>query len=64
MVKTKCMVFPPRRAEERCLNSISLFKMGNDETAFCDECKCLGNILATDLNDKNDVIREIRKLFS
>ena len=38
--------------------------MGNDEIAFCDECKYLEHILATDLNDKNDVIKEIIQLFA
>ena len=64
VVKTKCMFFSPRRAEARCLSSVPLFKMGNDEIAFCDECKCLGHTLAINLNDKNDVIIEIRQLFA
>ena len=38
--------------------------MGNDEITFSDECIYLGHILAADLNDKNDVIREVRGLFT
>jgi hypothetical protein len=64
VVKTKCMVFPPKRAEARCLSSVPLFKMGDDEIAFCDECKYLGHILTVDLNDKKDVNREVRQLFA
>ena len=52
LVKTNCMVFPSKRAEAKCLSSVSLFRMGDDEIVFCDECKYLGHVLATDLNDK------------
>ena len=44
VVKTKCMVFPPRRPEARCLSNVPLSKMGNDEIAFCDESKYLIHI--------------------
>ena len=31
--------------------------------AFCNDYKYLGHILASDLNDKNDVMRETGQLF-
>ena len=64
VVKTMCIVFPPRRAEARCLSSVPMFKMSNDVIAFCDECKYLDLILATDLNNKKDVMWKIRQLFA
>ena len=64
VVKTKCMVFPLRRVEARYWSSVPLLKMCSDEIAFCDECKYWGHILATNLNDKNYLIKEVRQLFA
>ena len=64
VVKFNCMVFLHNRAKTRYLSSVPLFKMGNDEIAFCNECKYFGHLYPTDINDKNYVTKKIRQFFA
>jgi len=62
--KTVCMIFPPKDKRKIVAHSFPYLKLNNTELKYVSEFKYLGHIISNDGKDDNDVLREVRSLFT
>ena len=58
------MVFPPKDKSKIVASSFPCLRINNMELKFVDKCKYLGHIISNDQRDDEDVLREVRGLFT
>lgn len=63
VAKTVCMVFRPTRSRFVVAEAFPQFILDGKPLEFVNEFKYLGHVLNNDLNDDDDIKREIRNLF-
>ena len=62
--KTVFMVFPPKEKSKTVASPFPCFGINNMELKFVDNFKYLGHIISNDERDDQDVLREVRGLFT
>jgi len=62
--KTVCMIFPPKDKRKVVTSVFPCFKMNNLDLKYVDEFKYLGHIISNNERDDNDVLREVRAMFT
>ena len=64
LVKTVCMVFPPKDKRKVVTSTFPAFKLDNMNLKFVTEFKYLGHIISNDESDDKDMSREVRAMFT
>ena len=62
--KTVCMISPPKDKRKVVMSVFPCFKMNNLDLKYVDEFKYLGYIISHNKRDDNDVLREVRAMFT
>ena len=63
VLKTVCMVYPPKNCSKRFASVFPSFKCGDMPLQYVQQFKYLGHILDSGLCDNDDIQREIRNMF-
>ena len=61
---TVIMIFPPKDKRKVVTSVFPWFKMNNLDLKYVDEFKYLGHIISNNERDENDVVREVRAMFT